>query len=224
MKAYNPLVKRVLDGELTLAELPPELQAEGSEALRLLAAVDRRAVVLPVRLEARVMEVVRTRGRAASPARRALRWITDPWELRLSVRPWALGAALAAAAALVLVLGGPGAMVSMQGKGPATTASALPESLLVRFVLYAPGAKQVGLAGTFNQWNQSATPLLRAGKDGIWTVTLTLPAGQHQYGFVVDGRRWVTDPAAPAVDDGFGRRNSVIAVGGTVRAERGRVL
>jgi len=220
MNAYDPLVKQLLDGELTLAELPPELQAEASEALRLLAAVDRRAVILPETLDARVMDAVRTRGRAVSLTRRSLGWITEPWELRLRVRPWALGAALAAAAALVLVLRGPGGTISKQG--PAATASALPESLLVRFVLYAPGAKQVGLAGTFNQWNQSATPLVRAGSDGVWTVTLTLPAGQHQYGFVVDGRRWVTDPAAPAVDDGFGRRNSVIAVGGTVRA--GRVL
>jgi len=220
MRAYDPLVKQLLDGELTLAELPPELQAEASEALRLLAAVDRRAVMLPETLDARVMDAVRTRGRAVSLTRRSLGWITEPWELRLRVRPWALGAALAAAAALVLVLRGPGGTISKQG--PAATASALPESLLVRFVLYAPGAKQVGLAGTFNQWNQSATPLVRASSDGVWTVTLTLPAGQHQYGFVVDGRRWVTDPAAPAVDDGFGRRNSVIAVGGTVRA--GRVL
>ena len=220
MKAYDPLVKQLLDGELTLAELPPELQAEGSEALRLLAAVDRRAVLLPETLDARVMEAVRTRARAVSLTRRSLGWITEPLELRLRVRPWALGAALAAAAALVLVIRGPGGMISKPGS--AATASALPESLLVRFVLYAPGAKQVGLAGTFNQWNQSATPLVRAGSDGVWTVTLTLPAGQHQYGFVVDGRRWVTDPAAPAVDDGFGRRNSVIAVGSTVRA--GRVL
>jgi hypothetical protein len=220
MKAYDPLVKQLLDGELTLAELPPELQAEASEALRLLAAVDRRAVMLPETLDARVMDAVRTRARAVSLTRRSLGWITEPWELRLRVRPWAFGAALAAAAALVLVLRGPGGTISKQG--PAATTSALPESLLVRFVLYAPGAKQVGLAGTFNQWNQSATPLVRASSDGVWTVTLTLPAGQHQYGFVVDGRRWVTDPAAPAVDDGFGRRNSVIAVGGTVRA--GRVL
>ncbi len=220
MNAYDPLVKQLLDGELTLAELPPELQAEASEALRLLAAVDRRAVMLPETLDARVMDAVRTRARAVSLTRRSLGWITEPWELRLRVRPWALGAALAAAAALVLVLRSPGGTISKQG--PAATASALPESLLVRFVLYAPGAKQVGLAGTFNQWNQSATPLVRASSDGVWTVTLTLPAGQHQYGFVVDGRRWVTDPAAPAVDDGFGRRNSVIAVGGTVRA--GRVL
>ena len=56
------------------------------------------------------------------------------------------------------------------------------------------------------------TPLVPAGTNGVWTTTLALPVGQHQYAFVVDGRRWIADPAAPAVDDGFGRRNSVVAV------------
>jgi 1,4-alpha-glucan branching enzyme len=84
----------------------------------------------------------------------------------------------------------------------------------VGFVLYAPGARHVTVAGTFNQWDQNAAPLVPAGTSGVWTTTLALPVGQHQYAFVVDGRRWVTDPAAPAVDDGFGggRRNSVVAV------------
>ncbi len=219
MTGYQTLVKQLLDGELTLAELPPELQAEGAEALRLLAAVDRRSVILPAAIDARVMEAVRARtaGRAASRSRGLLRWITEPQELRVRVRPRLLVAGLAAAAALVLVFGGRGAL-SRRGAGPGIAATA--ESVLVRFVLYAPGAKQVGLAGTFNQWDQAATPLVRTGSDGVWTVTVALPAGQHQYAFVVDGRRWVTDPAAPAVDDGFGRRNSVIAVGGS----RGRVL
>jgi len=27
-----------------------------------------------------------------------------------------------------------------------------------------------------------------------------------------DGARWVADPGAPAVDDGFGRRNSVLSL------------
>src|SRR5712692_8287287 len=218
MTGYNTLVKQLLDGELTLAELPPELQAEGAEALRLLAAVDRRSVTLPAGIDARVMDAVRGRGArggagAASPARRMLRWITEPRELRVRVRPRLLGAGLAAAAALVLVLGGRGAL-SRRGPAPGGGVAAAPESVLVRFVLYAPSAKQVGLAGTFNQWDQAATPLVRTGSDGVWTATVALPAGQHQYAFVVDGRRWVTDPAAPAVDDGFGRRNSVIAVGG----------
>ena len=210
MTGYDPLVKRLLDGELTLAELPAELQAEGAEALRLLAVTDRLPVTLPAALDARVMEAVR--ARAASPSRRMLRWIAEPRELRLRVRPWVLGAGLAAAA-LVLLLRAPGARVSVREPGATAARAAAPERVFVRFELYAPAAKQVGLAGTFNQWDQAATPLVRS--DGVWTVTLALPAGQHQYAFVVDGRRWVTDPAAPAVDDGFGHRNSVIAVGGS---------
>jgi len=70
----------------------------------------------------------------------------------------------------------------------------------------------VAIAGTFNQWNSDATLLAPAGATGVWTTTVTLAPGQHQYAFVVDGERWVPDPAAPAVDDGFGRRNSVVAI------------
>jgi len=44
MSDFHPHVKQLLDGELTLADLPPELRAEGEEALRLLAAVDREPV------------------------------------------------------------------------------------------------------------------------------------------------------------------------------------
>jgi AMP-activated protein kinase-like protein len=211
MTAYHPLVKQLLDGELTLAQLPPELQAEGAAALRLLSALDRAPVTLSASLDARVMTAVR--ARAASPLRRMVHWLSAPRELRLRVRPWVLGAGLAAAAGLVLLLAGP--LTPRAALPPVASATAEPESAFVRFVLYAPGARQVGLAGTFNHWDQSATPLARAGRDGVWTVTIALPAGQHQYAFVVDGRRWVADPAAPGVDDGFGRRNSLIAVSGS---------
>ena len=210
MTAYHPLVKRLLDGEVTLAELPPELRAEGAAALRLLEALDRDPLTLSPALDARVMTAVR--ARATSPWRRVIHWMSAPWELRLRVRPWVAGAALAAAAGLLLLLQSP--RTARPTSTPVMTAAAAPESAFVRFVLYAPGARQVGLAGTFNHWDQSATPLARAGRDGVWTVTIALPAGQHQYAFVVDGRRWVADPAAPGVDDGFGRRNSLIAVGG----------
>src|SRR2546430_778501 len=86
------------------------------------------------------------------------------------------------------------------------------DSVYVRFVLYAPGAQRVTVAGTFNQWDQNAAPLRPAGTNGVWATTLAVPIGQHQYAFIVDGERWVADPRAPAVDDGFGRRNSVVAV------------
>ena len=56
---YHPLVKRLLDGELSLADLPPELRVEGEDALRLVGAVDRAPVTLPAALETRVMETVR---------------------------------------------------------------------------------------------------------------------------------------------------------------------
>jgi AMP-activated protein kinase-like protein len=210
--AYHPLVKRLLDGELALADLPSELRAEGEEALRTMGAADRAPVTFSPALDARVMAVVRRHAR--SPARRMWAWLNAPREveLRLRVRPWAAcGVALAAAAALILVLTRTPAF--SPGPGPMPVARVpRPDSVLVRFVLYAPGARRVAVAGTFNQWDSHAAPLIRAGTKGVWTTTLALPVGQHHYAFVVDGARWVPDPAAAAVDDGFGRRNSVVAV------------
>jgi hypothetical protein len=210
---YDRLVKRLLDGELSLAQLPPELRAEGAEALRLLGAVDRTPVVLPESLDARVMETVRRH--AASPARRAWRWLTTARdvELRLRVKPWTLSAGALAAAAAVAVIVARTAVAPRPAVAPvAAVRHPGRDSVYVRFVLYAPGAKRVAVAGTFNQWDQQAAPLVRAGASGVWSTTLAIPEGQHQYAFVVDGERWVADPVAPGVDDGFGRRNSVVAV------------
>jgi len=174
---FHPLVKQLLDGDITLADLPADLRAEGEEALRLLAAVDRSVVSVPA-VTWRVMAGLEQRRRR--------------------VRPWLLAPALALAAALLLWI--------MPAK------PAAPALVTVRFVLAAPDAHEVSLAGTFNRWDSHATPLVRSGPTGVWTATLALPAGQHQYAFVVDGVRWVPDPGAPAVDDGFGRRNSVLTL------------
>jgi len=205
---YHPLVKQLLDGELSLDELPPELRPEAAEAVRLVGAVDRTPVVLSPALDERVMAVVRRH--AASRTRRAWHWLTTPRdvELRLRLRPAVWAGALALAAGVALLLLAPGTTPV-----PASVAhSGAHDSVFVRFVLYAPGARHVAVAGTFNQWNLNAAPLARAGTSGVWTTTLALPVGQHQYAFVVDGERWVADPAAPAIDDGFGRRNSMVAV------------
>jgi hypothetical protein len=191
---FHPLVKQLLDGDLTIADLPAELRAEGEEALRLLAAVDRRPVQLSP-LAQRVLEEIERREQ-----RPLWRRLTEPREIRVRFRPWLLAPALAAAAALVLWLGGP------------STPAAAPGGVTVRFVLAAPDARAVSVAGTFNQWDAQATPLVRTGTSGVWSATITLPAGQHQYAFVVDGERWMPDPSAPAIDDGFGRRNSVLTL------------
>jgi len=194
-REFHSFVKQLLDGDITIADLPAELRAEGEEALRLLAAVDRRPVQLDG-LTARVMAQI-----AEHPKRKFWRRVLQPREFRVRVRPWLMVPALAAATALVLWIGRSGP--------PSSPAS--PALVTVRFVLSAPDAHEVSVAGTFNQWNADATPLVRTDA-GVWTATLTLPAGEHQYAFVVDGVRWVPDPAAPAVDDGFGRRNSVLTL------------
>jgi len=177
-REFHPLVKQLLDGDLTIADLPAELRAEGEEALALLAAVDRTPVSVPS-VTWRVMAALASRRRR--------------------MRTGLLTAALAIAAALAIWL------------LPARPVAA-PSVVTVRFVLVAPDAHEVSLAGTFNQWDAHATQLVRTGTTGVWTATLTLPVGQHQYAFVVDGQRWVSDPGAPAVDDGFGRRNSVLTL------------
>lgn len=196
-REFHPLVKQLLDGDVTLADLPAELRPEGEAALRLLAAVDRRPVQLRDDFSQRVMQAIGQRQR-----RPVWRRILEPREIRLRVRPWVLGPALAAAAALVLWLGRSAPVATPAG------------TVTVRFVLTAPDAHEVTVAGTFNQWDAHATPLVRTGDAGLWTTTITLAPGQHQYAFVVDGVRWVPDPAAPAVDDGFGagRRNSVLTL------------
>lgn len=196
---YHPLVKQLLDGELGPSELPPELRAEGEEALRWIAAVDRAPVALSRELDDRVM--ARVRRHAASPVGRAWRWLTLAREvdIRVPVRPWVLG--LAAAAALVLW---------MVRAAPEVARVRAP--VYVRFIFYAPGAHSVSVAGTFNQWDPQAAPLTPTATSGLWTTTVALPLGQHQYAFLVDGTQWVVDPVAPTVDDGFGHRNSVVAV------------
>lgn len=179
---------------------------------QLLEALDRMEIRLSDDLDRRVMDEIRRRV-AVRPARPSLwRWVATPREIRIAVPPWAAAAVLAAALLLVFVR-----PHSRPSGTPATVAQA--DSMFVRFELYAPGARTVGLAGSFNKWNAVATPLKQVDGSGLWTVTIPLPPGPAQYGFMVDGQHWVPDPAAPSVDDGLGRRNSLIAVpGGRERA------
>src|SRR2546430_10949769 len=100
---FHPLVKQLLDGDLTLADLPVELRAEGEEALRLLTAVDRRPVELPA-VTQRVMQTLASRPAPAAPLPPVPAWkrVMQPREIRLRIRPWVLAPALAIAAALML--------------------------------------------------------------------------------------------------------------------------
>jgi 1,4-alpha-glucan branching enzyme len=82
----------------------------------------------------------------------------------------------------------------------------------VRIKFISPTAKDVCVAGTFNGWQASATPL-KPGKGGVWMGELTLKPGRYEYLFVVDGK-WMPDPAAPeSVPNPFGGLNSVVSIG-----------
>jgi WD40 repeat protein len=80
-----------------------------------------------------------------------------------------------------------------------------------RFSYTNPDAKSVYLAGEFNHWSTTATPMKRDSA-GKWTAEVALRPGQHAYKFFVDGK-WTVDPANPLdTPDGFGGKNSVITV------------
>ena len=87
-----------------------------------------------------------------------------------------------------------------------------PDARTVQFVLAAPSAGQVTLVGDFNDWSPTATPLQRSAA-GVWVVTMRLEPGQYQYGFLVDGSRWMPDPRAPTAGfDDLGAPNSLVMV------------
>ena len=91
-------------------------------------------------------------------------------------------------------------------------AYAEPEIIYVQFLLRAPEAGSVALAGDFNDWSPDIV-LQDEDGDGIWSARVPLRPGVHEYMFVVDGARWVTDPYAERyAEDGFGNRNAVLAI------------
>jgi hypothetical protein len=163
---------------------------------------DRRLLVRAVRLlrepvavapdfEARVLARIRAEGRGGSTA---LRWLLAPLTLR--VKPvWGL----AAAAAVAIVL-----LVPRQSE-----LTAGPGEAVVTLVAPFPAAERVEVAGSFTSWEPVA--LERDPDTGVFQGRLVVPAGIHEYMFVVDGDRWVADPLSDSyADDGFGRLNSVL--------------
>ncbi len=86
----------------------------------------------------------------------------------------------------------------------------------VTFTYDNPGASSMNIAGDFNNWDMSATPMMQDGD--TWSVTLDLAPGEYMYKFVVNGSDWVADPDNPnTADDGYGGKNSVVNVGGEAK-------
>ncbi|HEY7532050.1 MAG TPA: isoamylase early set domain-containing protein [Nitrospiraceae bacterium] len=81
----------------------------------------------------------------------------------------------------------------------------------IKFELSAPEAREVSLAGSFNQWNPQANPM-KKDKKGVWKATLSLEPGRYEYRFIVDGN-WENDPSCSScVPNEFGGKNCVSIV------------
>jgi len=146
-------------------------------------------------------------------------WWVRRRTLRLS--PLALG--MGAAAVLAMAVG-PWILQGSRGGGLAVADPAVGSAgevdavVYVQFVLDAPDASSVAVSGDFNEWDRTVHWLEDTDGDGIWSGRIPMAPGIHEYMFVVDGDRWVTDPRADRyADDGFGNQNALLAVPGPGR-------
>jgi hypothetical protein len=177
---------------------------------------DLRDVRTPAALVASVMGRVTARPRPSLWA-----WLHRPLRIVLRVSPIGMVSLAAAGTALAAVLvvtprqQPPIPMSIGAGAAPlaATVAASraeTPSTVLVRFTLRQGGARRVAVAGSFNGWNAAETVLRAAGDGSLFTATVALPRGEHEYMFVIDGR-FVTDPdASDYRPDGFGNQNAVL--------------
>ena len=78
----------------------------------------------------------------------------------------------------------------------------------VEFVFSAPEAREVFVAGEFNNWDARANPL-KKDKNGMWKLTLPLMPGRYEYRFLTDGN-WENDRSCSGcVPNKFGSVNCV---------------
>ena len=204
----SPELTAYLDGDRPFEALSKEDRAQAEMWDRVSEELQRPAQAAPTWLEDQIMAEVK---KAATPTAESDTatyeasgsWLTRPIQFR--VRPLTGLLAAAALAGLLLL---PRGTNTAGSAGPAGS----PETVYVQFVLEAPSAQSVSVAGDFSEWEDTHT-LDDPDGDGIWTGRIPLRPGMHQYMFVIDGADWVTDPRAERyADDGFGNRNAVIAV------------
>lgn len=81
----------------------------------------------------------------------------------------------------------------------------------VIFRAFAPEARKVLLAGSFNNWSPESDAM-KKDETGTWRKIKILPEGTYEYKFIVDGE-WTCDPNCPdIVRDAQGMENNMIVV------------
>ena len=122
---------------------------------------------------------------------------------RNKTRRFAFNPFLAAAAAAIFVVGISFGIFFARING---------DSVTVRFVLDAPEATSVYLAGDFNAWSGEGYKLSRSSPSALWEISVKLKKDKtYVYNFIVNGDRWIADPKVPTkIDDGFGGFGSLL--------------
>lgn len=177
-----------------------------------LAAALRRDLPADGRAKARIME--RVRDTARDHPRRPVPVFTR------GMRHSIVGLALAAGVGSITTLSALLPAAGRGGAGPAiigdTVVATLRDTLrLVRLMFDDPAARTVVVVGDFNGWRAGVTPLARDRTTRRWSATLAMRDGAQRYAFVVDGTRWVPDPAVERVRADDGRIYSLLRVART---------
>ena len=75
----------------------------------------------------------------------------------------------------------------------------------VSFGLHDHASRRVEVFGDWNQWSEGLRA--EAIEPGLWrTPAIELPSGRFGYKFLLDGQRWLHDPANPhKAPDGLGQ-------------------
>lgn len=82
----------------------------------------------------------------------------------------------------------------------------------VLFSVYDPKAKEVFLAGDFNNWSPKEDFMYDSDGNGLWQRVIPLKNGKHRYKYVIDGE-YVVDPNNPEVEsDEIGTPYSLLNV------------
>jgi len=80
------------------------------------------------------------------------------------------------------------------------------------FIYKDPKAKEVKIAGDFNNWIPDKDVLSERDEDGTWKKMISIPPGTYQYKFYIDGE-WKEDPNNPnMVMNRYGSYNSLIVI------------
>ena len=166
----------------------------------------RAPEVLAPDFEARLM----VQARAEIARQRAVQahrgwWTTRRMVMASPLAGLALAAGIAALAAISTLT------VARRATRQAPSVAMLHDTVqLVRFVFADSSARTVSLVGDFNGWARERTPLHATARAGVWSVSVPLMPGRHEYAFIVNGERWVADPLSPGNRDEFGTESSVL--------------